>query len=53
MDVFNAFIQGDLFDEIYMDLPKGFQSQGENKAVCRLKNSLYGLKQEPRHFQQS
>lgn len=46
MDVFNAFMQGDLEDEIYMHLPQGFVSQGEK--VCRLTKSLYGLKHDPR-----
>lgn len=47
MDVYNAFSQGNLHDEIYMDLPQGFQSQGETQVYRRVK-SLYGLKQEPR-----
>ena len=47
MDVSNAFLQGDLHDEVYMVLPfgfkppKGFSVQGE-KPVCRLSKSLYG-----------
>ena len=43
MDVKNAFIQGDLEEQVFMVQPPGFQS-----AVCRLKKSLYGLKQAPR-----
>lgn len=42
IDVYNAFLNGDLQDKIYMSLPQDFTSQGERK-VCRLVKSLYGL----------
>jgi hypothetical protein len=43
MDVKTAFINGDLKEEIYMEQPKGFTQEGEH-LVCKLHNSLYGLK---------
>ena len=49
MDVITAFLNGDLDEEIYMDQPKGFIESGQESKVCKLTNSLYVLKQAPKH----
>jgi hypothetical protein len=52
MDVKTPFLHGDLEEEIYMKMPKGFVVEGKKELVCNLKNSLYGLKQSPRMWYQ-
>lgn len=44
IDMYNVFLQRYLNEEVYMEMLDGFKKEGPHK-VCRLINSLYGLKQ--------
>ena len=48
LDIKNAFLHGDLQEELYMDQPSGYVVSGNDNLVCWLKKALYGLKQSPR-----
>ena len=41
-DIKNAFLYGDLQEEVHMEQPPGYVAQEENKV--RLKKDIYGLK---------
>jgi hypothetical protein len=45
LDVETAYLYGSLDEEIYMDQPEGYIKKGQERKVCGLLKSLYGLKQ--------
>ena len=48
LDVTTSFLNGELEEEVYVKQPDGFVVEGQERLVCKLKRSLYGLKQSPR-----
>ena len=44
----NAFLNGDIEEEVYIENPKGFMIHGKESHVCKLKKALYGLRKAPR-----
>jgi hypothetical protein len=48
MDVKTTFLNGLIEEEVYIEKPLGFEMQGRESHVCKLKKELYGMKQAPR-----
>ncbi|CAJ2653575.1 unnamed protein product [Trifolium pratense] len=50
MDVKTAFLNGNIDETIYMVQPENFVSGDPKSMVCKLKKSIYGLKQASRQW---
>ena len=50
VDVTTAYLHGDLNETVFMVQPEGFVDSRYPNKVCRLKKSLYGLKQAGREW---
>ena len=50
MDVKTAFLNGDINETIYMVQPENFVSGNAKQMICKLKKSIYGLKQASRQW---
>ena len=50
MDVKASFLNGSLEETIYMVQPEGLIAKGQEKKVCKLQKSIYGLKQASRSW---
>ena len=50
MDIKTAFLNINLEEEIYMKQSEGFIAKDQEHMVCKLKMSIYGLKQASRSW---
>ena len=50
IDVVGAYLYGDLQEELFMEEPEGHETSEDGSIVCKLRKSLYGLKQSAKQW---
>lgn len=50
MDVRTSFHHSNLEEQIYLEHLEDFRDIGHGRIVCKVKSTLYGLKQSPRKW---
>lgn len=50
VDINNTFINGNLYEDVYMDIPLDYEIHDKSRLVYKLQKSLYGLKQASRQW---
>ncbi|KAL0421092.1 UNVERIFIED_CONTAM: Retrovirus-related Pol polyprotein from transposon RE1 [Sesamum latifolium] len=53
MDVKITFLYGELEEKIYMDQSEGFVAHGNERKICKLVKSLYGLNKAPKQWHEN
>jgi hypothetical protein len=48
MDVKSSYLNGPIKEEVYVEQPPGFKSEGYSNHVYKLHKTFYGLKQVPK-----
>ena len=48
MDVITTFLNGDINEDIFMEIPDDFPGAGNPTLVCKINRALYRLKQAPK-----
>ncbi|KAL4353691.1 hypothetical protein GQ457_06G010260 [Hibiscus cannabinus] len=48
IDVNNAFLNGDLHEEVYMVQPPRYEHGDKHRFMCKWNKAIYGIKQAPR-----
>ena len=50
INISNAFLYGDIDEEVYINVPEGLEQEFNKDSVLKLNKALYGLNQAPRQW---